>query len=333
MATQQLGTPSDRPEDTATQESIDDALENSPDAGSGASAQSLRDTLFRALTDDDRISNTNNDLLLAAQNTRPQTVVGVLGGENIAEDIVAIVKAFVPSGDLAELKLWAKTVKTHADQGGQVYADAEGHGPETYFLANGDEIAVPGWADYVDLIAVGRGGNSSGDTPTAGRYAQPGSAGGVNKTTLQRTTHFSGTPTVECGGASLTLGAHTITAANGVDGTGTTTTRPVGKAPDPFTFKEVPYEFGGDQEALGANGTVPGGGANGRHWLLGRLRPNSTGGAAGGWVTFRADAVPDEEVEEPEGDTTAPDTDDLDVAIAAVTTTGFTLTPSGAVDA
>lgn len=341
LATKQLGTPSERPEDAATVGIVTQKLAESPDVGAAAQAQAVRDAVFSGVTREDSVGKDNNELRTAARNINPESVLGVLGSPNIAESVVAVVEAIAgPGAGIAELKAKIRQLETGADQGARAYVlAAEEHETVTQYYTEAAEIVIESWVEAIDLVAVGRGGDAAdGITPTPGEYTQPGLPGNVTKVTLLRDEHFTGTPTLTFtpsngSGTTFTIGELTITATDGAPGVGTTATRPVGLAPQSVTFKDVLYEFGGDQNVLGGNGTTPGGGANGRHWLLGLLNPTAQGGGGGGYVTLRPAALEGETPEDPSDDTTPPNVDELDVEVTGVTTTSLIITPSGAVDA
>lgn len=345
MATKQLGTPSERPEDVATVGTVAQKLAESPDVGAAGSAQALRDAAFAGLTGEPRIGTSNSELEEAASNIQPESIAAVFGGTDLAADLRELVEILAGPGGLAALRAKVQKWDQQADQGARALAmllDAEEdpREPESYFLTTETDLEVPDWVDYVDLAAVGKGGPAADLYPDAGSYSSPGEPGNINTVTLQRGEHFSGTPTLSfvpadenTVGSTFTIGAVTLTATDGAAGVGTTTEKPVGFAPQPFTLKGILRETGGDQHALGADGTFPGGAGNGRHWLLGLLKPPAKGGNGAGWVTFRADALPGEEVETPEDDTTAPDVTELEATVSGVTSTTLTITLTGAVDA
>ncbi|AHZ95390.1 minor tail protein [Mycobacterium phage Damien] len=160
-------------------------------------------------------------------------------------------------------------------------------------------VPVPSWANYVDLIAVGRGGRGANGA-TLNFNGRPGTPGKISATTLIRETHFTGDATLnfvtDSDGAKFTLGANELIAQNGENGSGQVFNGSMtgrGPTPRPFVYREEIYDMGEDQKVAGGRGANPGGaGAGGRGLIL--PESGGAGGSAAGWVKFRQSPVEDE---------------------------------------
>ncbi|OCB15072.1 hypothetical protein [Mycobacterium intracellulare] len=206
------------------------------------------------------------------------------------------------------------------------------HDPFQQALTGPTSIPVADWCDHVDGIVVGEGGN--GAPGFAGFYGNPATPGSFTTVTWVRDTHFTGPTVITWDGTTLSIPGFSIAGNNGVDGSGTRIAvlgAPVGRGPGIKEYNGLRAIGGADQTAIGGAGTAPGGAGNGGTWF-GLYSAGGPGGPARAWIQFRKGALPGEETGSGEGDTTPPNISALAVAISDVTASGFTLTPSGAVD-
>lgn len=206
------------------------------------------------------------------------------------------------------------------------------HDPFQQALTGPTSIPIADWCDHVDGIVGGQGGK--GAPGFLGLYGNPGTPGSFTTVTWVRDTHFTGPTSITWDGATLSIPGFSIAGNNGVDGSGTRLAvlgAPVGHGPGPFEYNGLKAIGGGDQTAIGGAGTVPCGAGNGGSWF-GLYSAGGPGGPARAWIQFRKGPLPGEETGSGEGDTTPPNTSAMTVAISDVTASGFTLTPSGAVD-
>ncbi|WP_208857750.1 hypothetical protein [Mycobacterium parascrofulaceum] len=206
------------------------------------------------------------------------------------------------------------------------------HDPFQQALTGPTSIPIADWCDHVDAIVGGHGGK--GAPGFLGLYGNPGTPGSFSTVTWVRDTHFTGPTSITWDGATLSIPGFSIVGNDGVDGSGTRLAvlgAPVGHGPGPFEYNGLKAIGGGDQTAIGGAGTAPCGAGNGGTWF-GLYSAGGPGGPARAWIQFRKGALPGEETGSGEGDTTPPDTSAMTVAISDVTASGFTLTPSGAVD-
>lgn len=206
-------------------------------------------------------------------------------------------------------------------------ATADSYDPlEIYFNSDGT-VPIPNWADYADVVVVGKGGD--GAAGTVGSYGNPGTPGAYNATTWVRGTHFSGTSTViTFAGSSISIPSYSIAGTDGVDGSGTRLAvlgAPVGKGPGTFDYKGISATGGGDQTVFGGAGTTPGGAGNGGYWF-GLYTPGGQGGSPAAWVQFRQAALAGETTGSGTG-LTAPDAPTL--SLVGVTQSTITVTTLG----
>lgn len=215
---------------------------------------------------------------------------------------------------------------------------ADHHEPQVFTLDDdGDSIPIPSWCNKLDLIPLGRGGkgHDGGFDLLKGGFVngQPGEPGNFAPITFDRGTHWTGDGTLVTfnildDGAKLSIPSYSTTAGFGADGASAQfALQPIGRGPGILDYNGQKYTGGVDQKAWGGAGADPGGGGNGGRGLA--LQDGGVGGKAVGFVCFRQVEV---DGEDPGGDTTPPNIDDLDVVVET-TATSFTLTPSGGVDA
>lgn len=206
------------------------------------------------------------------------------------------------------------------------------HDPFQQALTSPTSIPVPNWCDHLDGIVGGQGGK--GAPGFLGLYGNPGTPGSFTTVTWVRDTHFTGPTVITWDGTTLSIPGFSIAGNNGVDGSGTRLAvlgAPVGHGPGTRDYNGLKAIGGGDQTAIGGAGTAPCGAGNGGTWF-GLYSAGGPGGPARAWIQFRKGSLPGEETGSGEGDTTPPNTSAMTVAISGVTASGFTLTPSGAVD-
>lgn len=216
------------------------------------------------------------------------------------------------------------------------------HDPITvYFNADGS-IPIPNWAKFIDRVPVGAGGGARKGF-LGGFFGAAGEPGKFNADTLERGTHFTNSDTVVTfvkgvGGAngsssgsagtasSFTVGSNTISAAGGAGGTDLKPFSPqVGRGPGSLVYNNERFVAGGDQKALGGDGTSPGGAGNGGDGF--GFQRGGDGGDGGGWVRFRPGDVDGGG----EIDITPPAAPTL--SLDASTYSSLTVTASGATDA
>lgn len=198
---------------------------------------------------------------------------------------------------------------------------------------DGQTVPIPSWCNRLDLIPLGRGGNGHAGT-LPGVNGQPGQPASFAPITFERDTHWTGDGTLVTfniladGSAQLSIPDCSTTSVPGADGEGVQFgLTPVGKGPGVLDYNGQKYTGGVDQKAWGGAGADPGGAGNGGRGLA--FQAGGPGGKPYGWVCFRQAPV---DGESSGGDTTPPNTDDLDVTIDT-TANAFTLTPDGAFDA
>ena len=178
--------------------------------------------------------------------------------------------------------------------------------PQIFSLDNdGESIPIPSWANRVDLVPLGKGGD--GRDSVIGFAGNAGEPGRFAPITLARGEDFDDDEIVTFnvladGSAKLSIpGVETVGAA-GADGVGTRLGgNPVARGPGILEYNGQKYVGGGDQSAPGGDGTDPGGGGNGGRSIL--FQNGGAGGRPVGWVCFRQEPVDDEASS---GDTTPP---------------------------
>ncbi|AJD82115.1 minor tail protein [Mycobacterium phage Cosmo] len=196
--------------------------------------------------------------------------------------------------------------------------DVDYHDPLSVPFNDDGQIAVPRWAKYVDVIGVGGGGGSR-QGGTVGFYGEPGEPGKWNATTWVRGIDFSGdTVFVNLdigdggyGGQGLgsagadtiiTLNEHTLTCEGGDGGTSLRPIviggNPYGLGAGEFTYNDVLYKGGLNQQSYSGAGSAPGGAAMGGNWIL--FSPGAYGGKGAAWVVFRSAAPGEATPEEPD---------------------------------
>lgn len=167
------------------------------------------------------------------------------------------------------------------------------HDPDWRYLGTKPtSLPVPKWADAVDGIVVGPGGDAHAGI-ALGINGDPGEPGVYNAVTWVRGTDFGDNAIITFtpgDPATLTISTpggdtHTVSAVGGADGSGTGfLSTPVGRGPETFTYNGQKYPGGLDQKVMGANGIAPGGAGNGGKGGLFEFQPGGHGAPGGGWV-------------------------------------------------
>lgn len=208
----------------------------------------------------------------------------------------------------------------------------EHHEPTVFaFTDDSETIPIPSWANRVDAIALGAGGDGHDGFPL-GLAGEPGQPGKFSAVTWSRNGEFIGDSTsitfnvLTDGSAKLSIPGHDVTGDDGANGASTKFgLTPVGKGPGILDYNGQHYIGGVDQKVAGAAGTNPGGGGNGGSGLLGQ--GGGHGGKAAGWVCFRQVEVP---AEVDTSDTTPPTAPTL--TVVDVTASSITVSASGGTD-
>lgn len=169
-------------------------------------------------------------------------------------------------------------------------------------------IAVPTWATYVDIVALGGGGSGSGGSGATPTNGDGGEAGAFSSQSLPVTPGQSVEITVGQGGAQVSketdgkhggdttviIGATAITAHGGAGGTGynggsggspgsTVFTTTAGSVKDTTTFT------GGGTAGTNTDGKEPGGGGGpGSGGIFGAGKPGRAGAPGTVWYRFRS---------------------------------------------
>lgn len=210
-------------------------------------------------------------------------------------------------------------------------SSSDHHDPFQQVLTGPTTLPVASWANVVDGIVVGEGGD--GAPGVAGFYGNPATPGSFATVTWMRDTHFTGPTILTWDGTTLSVPGFSIAGSNGNNGSGVRAAilgKPVGPGPGVLEYNGLKAIGGDDQTAIGGDGTVPGGAGNGGSWF-GIYSSGGHGGPARAWVQFRMEPEPGEDPGSGESDTTAPNIDALDVDVEA-TVDSFTLIIDGAVD-
>jgi hypothetical protein len=215
------------------------------------------------------------------------------------------------------------------------------HDPLKIWVNPGDTfVARPPWADKIDAIPCGAGGNGAGSLVPA-FFGDGGTAGKPNVATWTLGVDYDD----DLDGVTLSVGVpgapgstrdtvfsipdHSVTGQGGVNGASLSvfSQKYVGQGVDQFTYNEETFVFGGPQSAYGGDGAAPGGaGAGGRLLEGGQGGPGAPGG---GYIIFRQTNHGDST----SGWDTAPPTAPTDVDIVNETFSSLTLLASGATDA
>lgn len=198
---------------------------------------------------------------------------------------------------------------------------------------DGQTVPIPSWCNRLDLIPLGRGGKGHAGT-LPGVNGRPGQPASFAPRTAVRDVDWTGDGTLVTfnilsdGSGQLSIPGFSTASAPGADGDGAQFGLvPVGKGPGVLDYNGQKYTGGVDQKAWGGAGADPGGAGNGGRGLA--FQAGGDGGKPIGWVCFRQVEV---DGESSGGDTTPPNIDDLEVTVSDVNSSGFTLTPEGAVD-
>lgn len=267
-----------------------DGLEDDIAAGFGQ-FNAIVDTIVNTFTGVTGVGHELSELENALVSIPAHFIQGIGGAVNMAESITSGWDALV-SGLLGRQvsNVGAADIYNAALQtSGTVGSDQT-----WYFVTAGSQV-VPDWADYIDAVAVGEG--QPGISGAFLYFGQGGHAGKFNATTWQRTTHYTGTPTVTFvpetsgnGTPVISIPGHSISAAPG-SGAQSPNGAVRGVGPGLYEYNGQTFKGGADQTSVGGAGTSPGGGGAGGGPLGLGLIPPGAGGRPGGWVRFRKNAV------------------------------------------
>lgn len=217
---------------------------------------------------------------------------------------------------------WTEVAINDGSSTGDTYADVE------IYFTQGGTSPIPAWANYIDVIVLGHGGD--GADGIIGFYGNPGTPGAFNSTTWARDTHFTDPATIiTFAGSAVSIPGYTVTASDGVDGSGTILAllgEPIGHGPGTFEYHSVQAIGGADQTVFGGAGATPGGAGNGGR-ALGLYTAGGLGAPSAAWLQFRQDPLSGETAGSGTGDAAAPDAPTL--SLIGVTQSTITVTTLG----